>query len=469
MTVRPTLSQPIRAAVLLGFALTLGVWLVAGYFFTNRIRDARTRADAVTQRYMAAQEQLSVVNSKVLLGSVYIRDALMEAATLDRNARSVVDDTFNAIDGTMDRYVPVLDSTVERERIARLRLELDEFKRRMIAALDRAGTGSAQEARVLLRTQVVPKREGVIRISEEVRALNRDAYVKQQADIAIIYADSQRWFWGILTLAMTASFGIALVAVRHAGRLEQRLQQRAVADARTADELQRLSARLIDTQEEERRVLARELHDEVGQAVTAIKVELVAVERAILRAGLPASLLKNPRAIADGTLGTIRDLSHLLRPPMLDDLGLALALQSYGETFSRRHDIEVALDVAAFDGRLRADLETAVYRIVQEALTNVARHARARHVRVLLRLADQVMSLSIEDDGTGFEPADVAHDRGLGIVGMRERILQLGGTFALQSRPGQGTRLEVSVPLIAPVQALPQLASPASRLATAHE
>jgi len=446
MTFRRVLAaQPITAAAVLGFALTLGVWLVAGYFFTHRISAARTRADTVTERYMAAQEQLSNVNSQILLGSVYIRDALMDAASLDHDARPIVEDTFNAVGSIMDRYIPVLDSADERDRIGRLHIEIDEFKRRMIAVLEKASAGSAQEARGLLRTQVVPKRETVIRMSEEVRALNRQRFVRQQTEIAAIYADSQRWFWSILTLAMAASFGIALVAVRHAGRLEHRLQQQAVSDARNAAELQRLSAKLITTQEEDRRTLARELHDEVGQAVTAIKVELAVAQRTILAAGLPGELLNSPRAIADGTLGTIRDLSHLLRPPLLDDLGLVQAIQLYVETFNRRHAIVVALDVATMTTRLPASVETAVYRIVQEALTNVARHARAQSARVSLAHGGQALTLVIEDDGTGFELSEL-NRIGLGIVGMRERAFQLHGTFSIHSNHSRGTRIVVMLP-----------------------
>ena len=430
---------------MLALALTLGVWLTAGYVLTRRIQDTRSRAADIAERYMDAQEVLSTVNAKILLGSVYMRDALMDEAASTPDFHATVEDTFNVIDGLMARYVPVLDTTAERERLARLRLEIEEFKRRMLEVL-RAARGSAREARILLRTQVVPKREVVIRMSEEVRALNREAFVRQQGEVAEVYAASQRWFWGVLSLAIIASFGIALGAVRYAGRLEQRLRQQAVAQARNAADLQRLSAKLITTQEEERRTISRDLHDEVGQGLTAIKVELAVADTAIHAAGLSPELLKNARTIADGTLATIRDLSQLLRPPMLDDLGLADALQSYTETFGRRHQVRVDFIHSGLTDRLPPDLETSVYRIVQEALTNVAKHARASACRVTVARRPHAMSITVEDDGLGFD-AEAAGVGGLGLVGIRERALQFQGTFDIRRGTKRGTRLTVELPL----------------------
>jgi len=452
----------------------LGVWLGAAYSITARIQSTRQRAEAISDRYTNAQERLTIVNSQILLGSVYIRDALMESGTLSAQSRRSIEDTFQRISGAIDGYVPVLDSSPERDRLASLRREIDEFRDRMVIVLDMASVGSAAEARTLLRTQVVPKRQVVIGLSEDVRSLNRDAFVRHQAEVSQIYAASQRWLWGMLSTALIISFGIAIVATRYSRRLEQRLQQRAIADARNAADLERLSVKLISTQEEERRTIARELHDEVGQGLTAIKVELAVAERAIREAGVPGDVLGSARSIADGTLGTVRNLSHLLRPPMLDDQGLVDALRTHIERFGRRHEMLAHFEISGEIGTLSAEVETSIYRMIQEALTNVSRHAQATRCRVLLASTADGIRITVEDDGGGCDPVEAGQLAGLGLVGIRERTRQLGGTYEFRRNSGRGMALIVFLPAPWPGATGIESASaaggaPAPSFAGAHE
>src|SRR5262249_54507765 len=162
--------------------------------------------------------------------------------------------------------------------------------------------------------------------------------------------------------------------ILHAGRLERRVRRQAARDRELTSDLQRLSARLSTLQEDERRTLARELHDEFGQALTTIKMDLAAAQRAGGAAAAEAAP-DDARRIAEETLNSIRNLSHLLHPSQLDDLGLVPALEAHAAAFARRFD--VACDVHADDREmaLPPDVQTALYRIAQEALTNVARHA----------------------------------------------------------------------------------------------
>jgi signal transduction histidine kinase len=214
-------------------------------------------------------------------------------------------------------------------------------------------------------------------------------------------------------------------------------------------DLQDLSAKLLNAQEEERRSIARELHDEVGQALTAIKVELAVAQRAIDGAGGAANALDDARSIADGILHTVRDLSHLLHPAMLDDLGLVAATEWYLKGFGKRHGVRTDLLHDRMDDRLAPETEAAVYRIVQEALTNVAKHAKATRCRVYLQRLTNTLLVTIEDDGVGLDPANTRSadgTHGLGLVGVRERVAQLHGTVRLESGAGKGTRLTVEVP-----------------------
>jgi len=217
-------------------------------------------------------------------------------------------------------------------------------------------------------------------------------------------------------------------------------------------ELQRLSAQLINAQEEERKRLSRELHDELGQVLTAMRFNLAAIEK-----GLPPGLAPTAReklsetgSWIDLTVERIRELALDLRPSMLDDLGLVPALRWYVKRYCKTVGIEIELEAIDFEERLPAEVETVLYRVMQEALTNIARHAQANRVHVCLQRKECTVAAFVEDDGQGFDVERVggreASKRGTGLLGIRERVASLGGSFSLQSRPGQGTRLYIEIP-----------------------
>jgi signal transduction histidine kinase len=232
---------------------------------------------------------------------------------------------------------------------------------------------------------------------------------------------------------------VAAVAARVLDRSREALAMR-------EQELAALSARLMSVQEEERRRISRELHDELGQSLTAVSTFLWLLEQK-----LPAGLgdlraqALDARRLASQTLAQMRELSQLLRPSVLDSLGLVPSLDSQLQAFSKRHKITTRFHADELPDRLPVEVETAVFRIAQEALTNVARHSRASHVDVSLRRDEHSLCLQVQDHGIGLPAGDGPKSRGTGLVGIRERVRALGGTFALSS--GSGTRLEVRLPL----------------------
>jgi PAS domain S-box-containing protein len=212
------------------------------------------------------------------------------------------------------------------------------------------------------------------------------------------------------------------------------------------DELQRLSAQLASIREAECRRISRELHDEVGQALTAASINLSTL-MANGAAAHPSGRqrLDETAGLIEQVLGQVREMSMNLHPAMLDDLGLAPTLRWYLKKWEKRVGICVEQNVQEI--RLPQELETVLYRLVQEALTNVARHAQAGQVSISLGQEGDELVLSVADDGQGFRPGEISE--GLGLIGMRERVATFNGQFTIQSQPGQGTCLTVRMPLVA--------------------
>ena len=206
-----------------------------------------------------------------------------------------------------------------------------------------------------------------------------------------------------------------------------------------------MSAQLVDAQETERRSISRELHDEVGQSLGALLVEV-----GRLAASVPSDNVKikehidKIKSVAETTVQTVRNIALLLRPSMLDDLGLIAALEWQGREVSRRSEMEVEVQSAEVSEKIPDEYKICIYRIVQEALNNAARHSSARNARVTVEQTADKILVSVFDDGRGFDPQRV---RGLGILGMEERVRRLGGLFTIDSKPGSGTTLKAEFPL----------------------
>jgi signal transduction histidine kinase len=452
----------IRGVVFLGFVLILGLWIFAWTQLSQRLSEAQVRATGINARYMKAQDTLSNIRAQVLLASVTFRDALLDR-NLDRigSYRSQLEQYYGVLEELLSGYVPASDLPAEREQFRRLRQEVAAYRNAMFEVLDSDRSRWLTEARDLLGIRVTPRRDAVIAISEGVQALNRSSYVQRQAEVADNRSIMQRELWQLLGLGLAIGIGVAVLAIGYAGRLESRLRRQMTKDVELTRDLQDLSAKLVTVQEQERRHIARELHDEIGQALTAIKVELAHAQHSI--EGSPgaaaafgegsritlSNVLCDARSITDGALRQVRDLSYLLHPPALDDLGLVAAVESYIRAFGTRHGVQADLAHQGMQGRLSAESEAAAYRIIQEALTNVAKHSGATACHVTMTRLAGTLRISIEDNGVGFDPAMTrpGERRGLGLIGMRERASHLQGVVTIDSRRGRGTRLVIELPV----------------------
>jgi signal transduction histidine kinase len=278
---------------------------------------------------------------------------------------------------------------------------------------------------------------------------------------AFAYPDTAE---SIATLAFLLSCVIIMVmgesrrrqneALRHSqGELEMKVQER-TADLDVVNRnLRDLSARLLQMQDEERRRIARELHDSVGQMLAALSMNLTAVRTDIDQLARTAAALSDSESLVQEMVTEVRTISHLLHPPLLDEAGLSSALRWYVDGFAQRSGIKVDLDVPEDFERLPVEMETAIFRVVQECLTNIHRHSGSPVAKIRMRERDGEVLVDIEDKGRGIpqhklEEMSAAGTPGVGMRGMQERLRQLGGKLEIQSGPG-GTSIRVRLPITA--------------------
>lgn len=235
------------------------------------------------------------------------------------------------------------------------------------------------------------------------------------------------------------------------GELEERVKERTIELGAANQSLRELSAHLLQLQDDERRRIARELHDSVGQMLAALTMNLSAVQSDIERLSRTVNLLSDSEVLVKEMSKEVRTISHLLHPPLLDEAGLSSAIRWYIDGFAERSTIKVDLDFPDNFGRLSSESETALFRTVQECLTNIHRHSESPFAQVRFTRSDSHVRVEVEDKGKGIPPEkrvemDLAGTPGVGIRGMRERIRQLGGSLEISS-DGEGTTVVAELPL----------------------
>jgi PAS domain S-box-containing protein len=240
--------------------------------------------------------------------------------------------------------------------------------------------------------------------------------------------------------------------VQTIGALQHQMAERAEVEAQltaSREQLRALSTRLLSIQEQERSRIALEIHDELGQCLTALKMDLTWILQRLDPAGQEALRDKGERmsALVDSTIHVVRRIARQLRPRILDDFGLVAAIESQVQEFQERTGLECRLQIGRKEFTIASELSTVVFRIFQEALTNVARHAQAKKLGVRLKIHRQSLVLQVQDDGRGITAAQAEASRSLGIIGMRERVLPWGGELRIGGAPGKGTTIELRIPL----------------------
>jgi signal transduction histidine kinase len=285
----------------------------------------------------------------------------------------------------------------------------------------------------------------ILQISEQIAVLNGRKLSERKEALAVNFHSVQTRIQWMVTLALMAGILLSLVSGLYILRLERQGRQRYQALVRSRQELACLSARLVEVQEEERHLISRELHDEVGQTLGALLVDLGRLAKLVPpEDSVIHRQITRIKSVAENAVKSIRDIALLLRPPMLDDLGLAPALEWQAREVSRRGEMEVEVHSENVSEELQDEIKVCIYRLVQEALNNAATHAAARNAKVTVIQGADKISVEVADDGHGFEPE---RQRGMGILGMEERVKRLGGTLIIQSAPGKGATAKAELPI----------------------
>jgi signal transduction histidine kinase len=432
-----------RVALLLGFAAVFALWLVWGTQLVQNLRHIEHNVESLQRHYVRGEQALSRVRTNVLLGSIYLRDALIDSAPARqeyyRNELSRLRDEIEALLSTYLKDVP----SAERDRWARLEEELSDYW----SSRDVAFTGGARtptESYLLLRQRVVPRRDGVLQIVDQLGALQAAARQQQETETAALYSAVRARLYLIGAITLVGAVGAAVLAARRVSQLQYQVDQQRLEEWRIRRDLERLSAGLVDVQVRERREISRELHDAIGQALTAVKLDIGIALRGDVSERTRVAL-DEAKEITESTLQSVRDLSQLLHPSTLDDFGLPETLRTYLKRFAERTGIRAQL-VAALPDRLPPDIEASLYRIIQEAMNNIARHSGANACTVTVNTIGSELRLVVEDNGRGLR-GNLGH--GLGLIAMRERAQAQAGSFAIDAPASGGTRVVVTMKVLA--------------------
>jgi signal transduction histidine kinase len=425
MRQRPITHQNIFRVLLGGFGVVMLLLFAAAVVGVRSIRSIQANAADIVR-------EQAVTNRLI--------DELQQQQTSVREVFSIMARDPESVD-----YNQIMGQLAEADsNISRISAEGDKTpEHELWARLQQASLAFSAEARRLLSddstetyatVDLFRYHEAFVSVIGRLLAAN---YRKANAAQAELGSRSSRLLQSsylVVTASVLLGLLFAVFTVRVVSFLIRRLEWQTA-------ELSRVSWHMLEDQEATARRFSHELHDELGQALTAIRTNLSALE-----SQATTERLQDCRRLVDEAIGNVRQLSQLLRPVILDDFGLEAALGWLAEGFQTRTGIAVDLE-SHFSGRLPDETETHLFRIAQEALTNVARHSGAKRVRMKLETRGEEICISIEDDGRGLPAAAAANGQGMGMIGMRARARSAGGDVIVRSRPGEGVLIEVRAPI----------------------
>ena len=409
------------------------------------------RADAIYRDMHAAQDAYVQTETfrRGIATDVYLADILLRDYLLDPSPQNaphhrqqllVIRESLQQRVDELSKLVPENDSP----ELSRLQNEVEAYWDSLDPIFDWTPKEKSERSWVFLARKVLPRREAVVSLAREMAKMNAENLDRERQRLENSQDVLHQFLLQMMTVALVLGSFVALLTTYRVLVLERRHDAQRKQIEETQNNLRRLSHRLVQAQEMERTALSRELHDEVGQKMTALGMELRNLEK--LRDSNPGAFEKRMEEVKRlniDAMRAIRDLAMGLRPSMLDDLGLEAALEWQGREFSRHTGVPAVVQVNSALDELPESQRTCIYRVVQEALTNCARHAKARNVLVSVSKERNGIAVLVQDDGIGFSPSLRG---GLGLLGIQERVQALDGKLHIASAVGKGTTVKVEIP-----------------------
>jgi signal transduction histidine kinase len=437
-------TWPVAAAALAGLLLLVVVSVLAA---SRRAQEIYTQLDQLNAHHRDVDAELRTLRSDVNLSGIFVRDYLLDTsrerapeyrdqlAEFRRTNMETLKELGRLTSGT---------AGVGYDRLPGLQAKLDEYWLTFEPLFDWTPSEKISESARFVRHDLLPRRQAVLAITREIEELNNANLAAEHREVERRLAVFRRDLHSLLWRSLLLGLCVALLAVMRLSIMERRAdEQRAVAQ-QAEHQMRRLSQQLVAAQEEERKKLSRELHDHVGQMLTALRMELGRIDRVAVAAGARLSgAISECRDLIDQIVRTVRDLSSGLRPSMLDDLGLGPALEWLARDVTRRTGIPVDLLAEGDFDNLPESHRTCVYRGVQEALTNVLRHAAATRIDITVTDVRDGLEVVIADDGRGMDPG--RRSAGLGLRGIEERVRELDGSMEI-STSDRGTAVRIRLP-----------------------
>lgn len=435
-----------RLVLLAGFGGLLAIMTLSGVDALRVLHQIRREDDQIRRQFLFRNHVLNDIRSQLYLSGTYVRDYLLEPDAARAEAhRASLEQVRGEMGSALESYGRQL-AAAEVPQFEALKSELSRYWETLGPALRWSPAERRSRGYAFLRDELFPRRMAMLATASRIAEVNEEQLSAGNDRVVALLSKFQTRLAAVLVATLALGLGMAGFSARRILALEAsaNAQFREVAEARR--QLKNLSARLVAAQETERRALSRELHDEVGQSLSAVLVEL-----RNLASGLETQPEEQSRShvemikgLVENTVRVVRNMALLLRPSMLDDLGLIPALRWQAREVSKRTSMDVSVVTELASDDLPDEYKTCVYRVVQEALHNCSRHSHASAVRIRVRQEPGRLALTIQDDGQGF---DVRQSKGLGLLGIEERVTGLGGRFEAHSEPGSGTILTVELPL----------------------
>jgi signal transduction histidine kinase len=435
-----------RAALFAGFGALLVLMVIICLDALHTLAAFETNDTQIRQDFLYRERTLEQVRAGLYESGTIMRDYILLSRS-ERQGQETLLTQLESIHTETTRALKVCIQSLPRDKrkpFEQLAVELETYWSKAGGTIASGAIGKTELRNSVLHADILSQHAEILKIAKEVSAVNDAELTEAERRISQVSAQFRHRLLMVATIALSFGVILATTTIVYAGRLEKSVEEKYRESLEAQRALKELSKRLVEAEERERRAISRELHDEVGQSLSAVLLEVESLKEMSRENGGFRQGLQNIKMLAENCVNEVRNMALLLRPSMLDDLGLIAALEWQAREVSRRTGMLVETVSENVSDALPDEHRTCVYRIVQEALNNSSRHAYAKNVRVVVRQEPNHLRVSIEDDGKGFDPS---RGRGLGLVGMNERVSQLGGVLKVDSDPGRGTRLRVELPL----------------------